>query len=389
MLFTLEALRARHGDSLLLHYGDPGAPRLILIDGGPSGVFRRFLEPRLEALRAERAGDGPLRLELMIVSHIDDDHIRGLLDLTALLRRLDDDGRSLPYDIRGLWHNSFDDVIGERVERLATAARDLMVTASTADDLPADVARAHPATIILSSVRQGRQLRLDAERLGLRINRGDAGPFEATGGLDDVPFDRDQLRLRVVGPMASEIEALHAEWDEELEKLGVAQPSAVEVAAYLDRSVFNLASLVLMAELDGKRMLLTGDARGDTVLRGLEQAGDLAPGGSMHVDILKIPHHGSDRNVDHDFFERILADHYVVSGDGRHGNPEPKALEMLLQARQDEPFHLHLTYAPEEMTGHPIPGLEALLDEARTRGVGVHTPGAADSLTIDLLDRLD
>ena len=33
-LFTLEAVRAKHGDSLILHYGPEDAPRFILIDGG-------------------------------------------------------------------------------------------------------------------------------------------------------------------------------------------------------------------------------------------------------------------------------------------------------------------------------------------------------------------
>lgn len=389
MLFTLETLRAKHGDSLLLHYGESDDPRLILIDGGPSGVFNQFLRPRLEALRAERAGDDALRLELVVVSHIDDDHIRGLLDLAAQMRRLDDDERPQAYDIRGLWHNSFDDVIGERVEKIATAARDVIGTASAADDLPPGLGREHPAAIVLASVKQGRQLRLDADRLGWRVNRGDGAPFISTGGDDDLLPVRGGLELRIVGPLQAEVEALQKEWDEELERLGLAQKPAVEVAAYLDESVFNLASLVLLAELGGKRMLLTGDARGDTVLDGLEQAGLLeAPDGAMHVDVLKLPHHGSDRNVDDDFFERIRADHYVVSGDGRHGNPELETLEMILRARGEEPYHLHLTYAPEEMERHPVPGLRELLDRASQRGATVHTPASGNSLFIDLLDPL-
>ena len=36
----------------------------------------------------------------------------------------------------------------------------------------------------------------------------------------------------------------------------------------------------------------------------------------MHVDVLKMPHHGSDRNMDRAFLERITADHYVFSGNG-------------------------------------------------------------------------
>ena len=60
MAFTLEALQAKHGDALLLHWGDE---RLIVIDGGPSGVFDETLGPRLEAIRTERGrGTLPIRL---------------------------------------------------------------------------------------------------------------------------------------------------------------------------------------------------------------------------------------------------------------------------------------------------------------------------------------
>jgi hypothetical protein len=37
-MFALEALAAKHGDALLLHYGeDP--QRLVIIDGGPTGIY--------------------------------------------------------------------------------------------------------------------------------------------------------------------------------------------------------------------------------------------------------------------------------------------------------------------------------------------------------------
>ena len=51
------------------------------------------------------------------------------------------------------------------------------------------------------------------------------------------------------------------------------RPSEATVAAYLDRSVFNLSSIVILAEFKRKRMLLTGDARGDDILAGLRSSG--------------------------------------------------------------------------------------------------------------------
>jgi hypothetical protein len=81
----------------------------------------------------------------------------------------------------------------------------------------------------------------------------------------------------------------------------------------------------------------------------------MKPSGTLHVNILKVPHHGSSNNVDDDFFERISADHYVFSGDGEHGNPERETLEMLFRARGRAPFELHLTY--------PIVEIDALRKE--------------------------
>src|SRR3972149_5019611 len=43
MIFALEALEAKHGDCLILHFGTRQEPRFILIDGGPSGGFRSTL----------------------------------------------------------------------------------------------------------------------------------------------------------------------------------------------------------------------------------------------------------------------------------------------------------------------------------------------------------
>ena len=71
-MFKLEVLPARHGDALLLHFGNG---QLAVIDGGPAPVYGDALRPRLEAIRAgRRLADGrPLDIELMMVSHIDAD----------------------------------------------------------------------------------------------------------------------------------------------------------------------------------------------------------------------------------------------------------------------------------------------------------------------------
>jgi hypothetical protein len=79
-----------------------------------------------------------------------------------------------------------------------------------------------------------------------------------------------------------------------------------------------------------------------SVMRGLQDAGVLT-GATAHFDVLKVPHHGSDRNVTVDFFRRLPADHYIVSGNGKHGNPELETLRMLAEARGAAPYTVHFT----------------------------------------------
>ena len=79
-------------------------------------------------------------------------------------------------------------------------------------------------------------------------------------------------------------------------------------------------------------LLLTGDARGDQITDGLKQAGRLV-NGKFEVDVLKVPHHGSENNIDSDFVEAVIARDYVFCGNGSSGNPNHKVIEMMFRRR--------------------------------------------------------
>src|SRR6185295_18224203 len=87
MIFSLDVRRARKGDCLLLHFGSKKEPGLVMIDGGPSDVFVPQLRPRLIKIKQQRGlGEGqPLPVDVLMVSHVDDDHVKGILDLTREL----------------------------------------------------------------------------------------------------------------------------------------------------------------------------------------------------------------------------------------------------------------------------------------------------------------
>ena len=347
---TLRAFQAKHGDSLLLL--DRSAK--ILIDGGPSGVYRRTLKKGLAALGP--AVDGPPRLDLLMVSHIDADHIDGVLDLTDELQEARAAQKDPIVEVDEAWHNSFADAVAGITIGQGAARPSAVKTAASVSDafrtLIGPQRDLHTSGLVLSSVAQGRRLRLDLEALKIDLNKGFANQLILKDSAQKA-WRRDDLELRVVGPTHDELEALRKDWAKELPQiLGKESKASAAAAAKLDTSVSNLASLVVIAETGGKRVLLTGDARGDMIMEWLQATGDLEPGSGAHFDIVKLPHHGSDRNVSAEFFERITADHYVISGNGGHGNPEPAMFDLLFTARPELNYTVHMTYGPHELKKH-------------------------------------
>lgn len=351
MFFTLDVRRARKGDCLVLHYGSADDPGLALIDGGPANVYKPHLKPRLDEIRKMRGldADAPLPVDMLMVSHIDDDHINGVLELTKELVQAKDAQQPLPLKIKGVWHNTFDDIIGNNPKELTASVTAQFGAASLSGE--ADTDGLNPdAARVLASVDQGFRLRDDSKALNLRINPQFKGQLILAKAKSKKVDMGKGLSVTVVGPMNDEVVKLQAAHDEFLKKKAKKKGEA-SLAAFTDTSVPNLSSVVVLAESGDKRILFTGDARGDKVIEGLELVGLLKKDGKskIHVDVLKCPHHGSNRNIAPIFFRRIVADHYVFSGNGEHGNPERETLEMLLAERGDEKYTVHLTYPIDEI----------------------------------------
>jgi hypothetical protein len=54
----------------------------------------------------------------------------------------------------------------------------------------------------------------------------------------------------------------------------------------------------------------------------------------MAIDIVKVPHHGSEHNVgETELLDRVVGTHYVFCGNGHSGNPEPEVIEAMARRR--------------------------------------------------------
>ena len=352
MLFSLEALNAYHGDALLLHYGTARRRRVVLIDGGPPNCMAEVLAPRLgELVPRGAAGTAPLKIELILVSHFDDDHIRGIADLLGPVGDVTDWTLVKP---SRLWLNTFADLLAEpdqqrlvaglaRVEGIESFARAEDVAIATYSGSAFD----GELLVAASGVDQARDVRARADELEIKVNDGANGlvmspskPQKLPGGLELTVIAPDEERIRLLREVwqqeAAVAEAFAGDFRERV---------AAKVARYADVSPTNLASIVVLARFKERTMLLTGDARGDHILDGLRKA-DLLGGEAgevLDVDVLKVQHHGSDRNVEAGFFAAVRARHYVISANGKYGNPDTATLQLIAESRTDDDFTIVLT----------------------------------------------
>jgi len=90
---------------------------------------------------------------------------------------------------------------------------------------------------------------------------------------------------------------------------------------------------MLLVEENGRQVLLTGDGHADDVLAGLENAGLLDPELGLHVDVLKVQHHGSEHNLTPEFARQITANRYLFCGNGEHRNPDSRVVQAIIDSR--------------------------------------------------------
>jgi hypothetical protein len=307
MTFSLDALPARHGDALWVTWGDGATTRHLLVDGGPPSTRTRAA---LEARMRDR------RVELVVVTHIDSDHIAGVL---ALLERA-----SLPLEIGEVWFNGW-------------------------DHLPSDLLGAKQAERLSSAI----------VHRGIPWNR--AFGEQAIAIPDDGPLPVTELPggliLTVLSPSRTELAELRPVWKKEIEEAGLVpggaaaqerepaadllggegpvDPARLAAAPFVDDTTEpNRSSIVLLAEFASRSLLLTGDVHSAALTRGLCRLARERGVERVTVEVVKVPHHGSRNNLGPDLLAVLDSERWVFSTNGAiYHHPDPVSIARIVTAR--------------------------------------------------------
>ena len=365
-MFRIEMLPAAHGDSLWIEYGSGRDVHRILIDGGPAHAYPALRQRILHLPAAER------RFDLLLITHIDADHIEGIIRLLL-------DAEALDCHFDRIWFNGRDQInavpdpagealggvqgellgmlIADYEQRTGTkvwnlgfpdslAAIDRMKGALPVVDLPGDC-----RLTLLSP---------DFDRL-LELKDNWAKELKAAGvHSGNIAQLRERLaKSRSLRPLG---DVLGAEDDFDFEQpandetdidfadtlgRGTGEPGA-DAPFGGDTSRANGSSIALLLEYPATkpevRFLLAGDAWASVLETSL--AGLLAPGARLAIDGFKLAHHGSVANISESLLGRLKCSNYLVSTNGAiFGHPHARCVELLLKAHAGPgKARLHFNY---------------------------------------------
>jgi len=316
-------LPAKHGDALWIEYGNGTRTRRIVIDGGPLHAY-----PDFEA-RMKRLPGGDLRVELLVVTHVDTDHIEGIVRLLALPRA------KWPLEPKDVWFNGYrhfapqTDLGGREGEFLSA----LIHRRAFADwnrafgGKAVVVGEGAPPRVALADDMALTLLSPDATRLATMARKWkkDLDKWRLDPGDLDAAWKQlvDETRFHPGAELTLGPDDLTAKLREQL-KGG-------------DPSAANGSSIAFIAEHGGKSCMFLADAHMKVVCASIRRL--LAPGQeALTVDAVKLSHHGSRNNLTPEFLELVDAEHFLFSSNGdKFSHPDAAAVQAVIDGARRKP----------------------------------------------------
>jgi len=306
-IFRIQVFPAQRGDALWIEYGPKDSPFRILMDGGITKTGREHLIDHIDGL-----GDEP-HIDLLVVTHIDLDHIQGVISLLNELEK--------PVTIDSVWFNGWDQLPIQLEEQGIKEG------------------------IALSGILEDQfKAAWNREANGKRIGVNDDGSLQVLnlpGGM----------KATILSPNKAKLEKLRDDWEEVIEEFGAGEEAeergeevpvddevdglelmgAVDVDLLADfpfkedNTVPNGSSIACLLEFKGKSALLLGDAHPGLVLESLKR---LSPNAPFKTDCVKVSHHGSKANTSPALAAHLRSPKWIFSSNGattKHPNAEAVA----------------------------------------------------------------
>lgn len=311
----VDFLKANNGDSILISFQDnEKIKRNILIDGGmPQTYFNSSqndygeLHKIIEEIKCKKE-----KIDLLILTHIDEDHIGGILKWFEL----DKEAHQL---INKVWFNSGRTIakyFNEKENEDLNVYLNLFSSTET-------------------SVRQGKTFEdyIDKNNIWDKeiIKCGKIADFNG-------------VKIEILSPNELLLEKLlkeHKKLKNNYFTVGKSKDWSTNIEDFIfeenenfkfekDNSVTNGSSIAFLLTKDEKKFLFLGDSHPDIILDSLARLG-YNKSNPLKVELLKISHHGSCKNTNRDLLEAIDTNNYIISTSSEsHNHPDKRTLSRII-----------------------------------------------------------
>jgi len=298
MGIKFEFLKAGNGDCIFISTDEIN----ILIDGGIARTYDRELNPLLK----REIRDKGLYLDLVVLTHYDDDHIAGLLKLLEYETKELENKKSTI--IKEFWFNSFDEALVSPINYSNNTSAKQQIKF---DDYLKE---------LLPYISYKSKLSIDE--------------------VQDLFIGNNQeLKITLLSPNNKKLENLFSKYKKDTKNYQTSATSndyniSIEELAQKkftkDTSLTNGASIAFILEYKNKNFLFLGDAHIDLIVDRLKELG-YNDNNRLNLEFVKLSHHGSCRNLNSDFLDLIECDKFIILTDGsKHNHPNKEVLSKIL-----------------------------------------------------------
>lgn len=315
IIFNINFLPARYGDSLWIEYGEEDRPNIILIDGGTGGT-RKEIKELINELPE------PKHIELLVVTHIDQDHIEGILNIL--------EEETLGFTLGSIWFNGWNHLPDNDDVEFFGPVQGERLTAS------------------ILKHQLNWNLHFDKKAVVIKED----------GKLPEIDL-KDGFKITLLSPTKSNLVKLKKFWKKEVEDAnlkpgfglqveeitneeievfgtGIEHPDIEELIKLPfeeDSSAANGSSIAFLAEFAGKKILLSGDSFPSIILHSLNKIEK----GVIPIDLFKLSHHGSASNTSPALINKLDCKKFVISTNGsRYKHPDDVTIARLIKLSGNE-----------------------------------------------------
>lgn len=362
MISTITFFPASNGDSFLIKLGD----YFMLVDGGYVNTFTKYIKPKLSEINSDNH-----TLNHIVVTHIDKDHISGIIKLIRENRE------SQFVKIENIWHNSF--------KHLKNLNLELNFEGKSISNFKTGYKLSDEDEISEQDISaiQGSTLASELYKCDIDWNAEFDSMAISTDNNLSIQLKED-ITLKLLSPSNQKLQELNLYWKSELFQAGYATNETIEDFSeeafetiianqketkvfkskdvslntldinslsnsifYEDRASANGSSIAFVLEKKNMKVLLLGDSHPTQIIEGLRQhyKEEDFP---IEFDVIKVSHHGSQKNTSNELLEIINSKKYVFSTNGKgHNHPDNETIARIITKETEYTKELYFTYPLE------------------------------------------